>query len=146
MKESTDKIKTLFPEEKIKFGEGEMDYVTISPLPMSRLPDAIDTFANLFEELYQDSAGALEFSVSKMAMAGKRLFVDILELLPYCIDRNLDDIPTAATPDIIRVFIRQNVLDVLKNWKALADEIGLNGLYAKGAAMMDSKKTNGGQS
>lgn len=144
MKKSTDNVKTLFPQETIQFGEEETDSVVMSPLPMSELPGAIDAFAGIFEELYQE--GSEEFSASSMAMAGKKLFSDILNLLPKCADRPLSDIPASATPKMIHVFIRQNVLDVWGNWQALASDLGLAGLYQKATLQKPSPKKGGSQS
>lgn len=142
-----DHTKILFPSKTIKFGEGDQDAVTMNPLPMGKLPDAIDTFASILEELYSSGiTGEEDFNPAVIATAGRKVFKGIIDLLPYCIDRNLDDIPATATPEMIHTFIKQNIMDASKNWYALFADLGLTGIFQSVSTRLDSIKVSGEQS
>jgi hypothetical protein len=50
---------------------------------------------------------------------------EILPMLPFCIDGiELDDIPMHMIPELVRIWVDQNLNDeILKNWKAVDDQI-----------------------
>ena len=141
-------LKSLFPGTEIRYGKGDDDVVTIRPLPMSELPEAIDVFAGIFEEMWGtggDNPDA-DVPISNMIKAGKKVFRDIIKLLPVCLDKPLTELPTSITPQLIEAFVRQNVVDVWGNWEALADTIGLGKIFRNAAKNTASLKTSGGQS
>ena len=146
MTESKDHTEVFFPVKKVTFGEGDQDFVEMCPLPMSEIADAIDVFAGILENLYANGGEDSDFTPAMMATAGKGVAKGILGLLPKCTDKNLSDIPAHAMPELIRVFIHQNVLSAAKNWYALFDTVGLSKMFRNVSSTLDSIGTSGGQS
>ena len=105
----------LFPEKVVDIGGGVE--VIIRPLPLSKLEKVLDAFANLMQ-----LAQAGVSPVMIISNAAK----DIATLLPYCINRNFDELPATAAPILMRAVIDLNFTeDVLGNWKALVEAMGV---------------------
>lgn len=109
-KDKTKKIlKVLFPGKDIAIGGEEV--VTMKPLSLEDLTKVIDAF-NRVVILYGEGKDS-----AAIALEGIK---EILALFTYCIDRPMSEIPAEYTPDLIDVFIEQNLSEAtLGKWTAL---------------------------
>lgn len=102
-------LAVLFPGEQVDIGEGEV--VTVRPLSLENLKDVVESFQRVIS-FYREGNDA--------ATIVFRAFKEVMELLPFCIDRPMNEIPSGAAPDLLEAFLRQNLADeVLGKWTAL---------------------------
>ena len=107
-------LAVLFPGEEVDIGEGVM--VTMRPLTLENLKDVVDAF--------QTVVGIYRSGKDSTTVIFKA-FKEVMELLPYCMDRSMDEIPSGAAPDLLEAFLRQNLAeDVLGKWTALIQTMG----------------------
>ena len=108
-----DALKILFPEETVDIGDGVQ--VTIRPFPVSVLPKVTAAFRRILS------------SVQNGGQPQDMVFVcidEIMEILRYCIDKDLEEIPASAFPDLAQKFIEQNVSDdVVGKWISLFESV-----------------------
>ena len=124
-KKSKEVLGVLFPEREVILG-GDVA-VKVRPLSLKDLPKVIDSFADLMK---MSSDG---MSNTELAIRG---IVQLLELVPFCLDMTADKIPTTKLPDILEVIIEQNFTEeVMGKWKALAEKAGVKDLLSRGAAL-----------
>jgi len=108
MTEQDRELKILFSGEEVPVGDG---IVTVSPLPLSKLPKVIEAFSSLMKRAEEG------ITPQELAMQG---LADVLQLLPFCVDVDTDAIPAYAVPDILEKVIEQNISDAtVGKWKAL---------------------------
>lgn len=103
---------TMFPQEKISFGEGdEKITITVKPVPLSSLPLVIKSMTKL---------GSLVESGTSQHQIFLEAASEVLSILPHCIDVPLNQLPNYAAAEILPIVIDQNLNeDVLGKWKAL---------------------------
>jgi hypothetical protein len=133
MTEATRELNVLFSGEEVKVGDG---VVTVSPLPLSKLPKVIEAFSSLMKRA-QDG-----ITPQELAMQG---LTDILKILPFCVDVDPDDIPAYAVPDILEKVIEQNISDAtVGKWKALIPKMtDMFSLKENPVAGQSEKKASG---
>jgi hypothetical protein len=102
-------LAVLFPGEQVDIGEGES--VTVRPLSLENLKDVVESFQRVISYYREgNDAATIVF----------KAFKEVMELLPFCIDRPMNEIPSGAAPDLLEAFLRQNLADeVLGKWTAL---------------------------
>lgn len=102
-------LAVLFPGEQVDIGEGEE--VTVRPLSLENLKDVVESFQRIVV-FYREGHDAATIIF--------KAFKEVMELLPFCIDRPMSQIPSGAAPDLLEAFLRQNLADeVLGKWTAL---------------------------
>jgi hypothetical protein len=102
-------LAVLFPGEQVEIGEGEI--VTVRPLSLENLKDVVESFQKIVT-FYREGNDAATIIF--------KAFKEVMELLPFCIDRPMRDIPSGVAPDLLEAFLRQNLSDeVLGKWTAL---------------------------
>ena len=115
----------MFPEIEVVVGDGLK--IKVHPLRMSDLPKALDVLERLllkFEDMQETRSefkSNFEFG-AHMAVEGTR---EILDLLPFCIDMPLENIPAIpALPELAEAVIELNMNDLVRaKWKALIGQI-----------------------
>lgn len=107
-------LAVLFPGEEVDIGGGTI--ITVRPLTLENLKDVVDAFQKVVT-IYRSG----EDSTTIIFNA----FKEVMELLPYCIDREMKTIPSGAAPDLLEAFLRQNLAEeVLGKWTALIQTMG----------------------
>jgi len=127
--ESKDRtLNVLFPGEEVDIGGGVK--VTVRPLSLPHLPKVINAFSSLMSKA---EAG---MPPSELAVNG---MLDLVELLPFCLDLQSEEIPVTALPDILEKVIEQNVSDaVVGKWQALIPKLtGVLGLSIRKVPVAD---------
>jgi hypothetical protein len=111
----SNELEVLFPEKEIPIGRDKK--MVMVPISLGKIPKVFGTFTKILE--HTASAG-----VENQAALGVLIANEVMELLPYCTQTPLDDIPSTVLPDILDTFIEQNLSDaVMGKWKALAGKV-----------------------
>ena len=106
-------LNVLFPGEEVEI-DGQK--VMVKPLPLSKLPKIIDAFSELMRLVEVEKVRPGELALKGMSQ--------LLEILPYCIDVELDRIPAYALPDLLEKMIEQNITDAtVGKWQALVQKV-----------------------
>jgi hypothetical protein len=118
----------MFPGEEVDIEGGAK--LTVRPLSLEDLPKVIKAFSELMEKV--------EAKVSPTALAIDGM-LDLLEILPFCVDKPPKEIPVAKLPDILEIIIKQNITDaVVEKWMALIPRVtDLLGLSVVSKAVTD---------
>jgi hypothetical protein len=115
MSDTKKKLGTMFPGRVIAISEDEA--VTVTPLKLKDLPKVIDAFASIMQK-----ASAPDIDPQLLAIEGAK---ELLEMLPFCIDRPPEEIPLTVVPEILLEVVTQNLSeDSLGKWKALFAKVG----------------------
>lgn len=103
----------IFPNKKIPMpGGGE---VVVHPLYLEDLPKVVNSFSALMKK----AEGGVP--PSAVAMEG---IAEALDILPYCIDRPVSEVPAIILPDILEIVVAQNLsADSLGKWSALIEKV-----------------------
>lgn len=117
----SDPLDVLFPKGEVSLPDGSK--VKVRPLSLSQLPDITEAFGNILIKASESRAMA-----ANGPQFGKASTIDfigsaaseIFKLLPYTIDRDPDEVPITAIPDILFLVVAQNITpELIKKWKAL---------------------------
>lgn len=101
---------TLFPKKDIIYGNNVV--ATVKPISIKDLPHVIGTIMELIKK-----ADDKKMSLTQLALNS---IDDIMKIVPYSINVDIDVLPSILLPDIIKAIIDLNLNDtVLKNWFAL---------------------------
>lgn len=106
-------LEHLFPSKKIPlYGEKN---VTVKPIPISEISGIIGVITPLL-----DPNNKLLTAKDAAAMVATHA----TDLIPFCVDIPIDQIPIAVLPDIIDATLDFNFpIDTLKKWLALGTRI-----------------------
>jgi hypothetical protein len=108
-KKGAGELQILFPYAEISCPDGSS--VKVKPLTLEDLPKVLDAFTSLAQLV------EAEASPTVLAVAGLR---ELLQIMPFCIDREKQDVPAAIIPHILEVMIKQNLAaETLGKWQAL---------------------------
>lgn len=111
-KEEADPLAVLFPEKKVPIGKGFK--VTMTPLSLEKLPHISDAFGTV---LRYATSGVAPAQITMLAVG------EVFRVLEYCMDIPPQKVPATAVPDLLEVFIEQNLdAETLGKWKALIDK------------------------
>jgi len=122
-------LDVLFPSRKVDLGGGIE--VTVTPIPLPVLPKVLDAFTNL---MLRVQAG-----ISPATLAVESI-KDIMELLPHCIDVEIEDLPAIVSPDLIGALLDLNFSeDFVGKWTALAKTLGQAAAIGQGMQGKDEK-------
>uniref|UniRef100_A0A6M3X5A9 Uncharacterized protein n=1 Tax=viral metagenome TaxID=1070528 RepID=A0A6M3X5A9_9ZZZZ len=136
-------LNVLFPEKEVPLPDGSV--LKVTPLSLKDLPKVVRAFGTIMK-LATEQSGAfdkakkskkpVEGAYAEIAIAGAE---ELLQILPYCIDRKPEEVPLEVVPDVISIVIEQNVTDVaVKKWVALAQKV--TGLLPKGVGQSVKSK------
>jgi hypothetical protein len=108
-KDAGNELDTLFPGKEVALGDDQA--VVVRPLSLESLPKVAKAFGKIMRLA---ETGTLP---SELAVAGME---ELLQILPFCIDRPANEIPSTVVPEIIEIVIDQNLTDdVVGKWQAL---------------------------
>jgi hypothetical protein len=111
--EKSTELDVLFPYKEIDIGNGAT--VQIKPLNLETLPKVVDAFGAIMSLSEQGLPPA------EIAMRGMK---ELLILLPLCINKAPEEIPSAAIPEIIEIVLEQNLTDAaVGKWTALIQRV-----------------------
>ena len=103
----------MFPTKKVKIGEGIE--IEMHPISIEDLSKVLGSFMRLA----QFKANGM--SDAELALVAMK---EIIQIIPYCTDYPLSKVPHYAFPDILEVFIEQNMTaELTSKWMALAGKI-----------------------
>lgn len=106
-------LAVMFPGREVKVGDG---VIKVTPLSLKEMPKVVDAFG-IIMRLAEGGVGHAEIAVAAMR--------ELLEILPFCIDRPPEDVPSPAVPDIIEIVLEQNLTETsVGKWTALIDRMG----------------------
>lgn len=106
-------LDVMFPGQEIKIGN---NVIKVTPLSLKEMPRVIDAFGVIMR-LAAGGVGHAEIAVTAMK--------ELLEILPFCIDRSPEEIPSTIIPDIIEIVLEQNLTETsVGKWTALINRIG----------------------
>lgn len=109
-----EEFSVLFPKREIKYRDKIV--ATVKPIPISKMSEIIDNIKSIIDKV---EAG---IKIKDLAFTA---IEDITKLIPYSIDKNLDDIPGTFLPEIFTAIVELNLNEVvIKNWLALLETIG----------------------
>ncbi len=111
-------LDTMFPDHVVKARgrKGDEVLVTMNPLPLDKLPLVMDSFQTVVD--------AMLVAGGDQRAAGLAAVREAVTLLPYCMDVELKELAATSAPDLLSVFIDQNITDdMLGKWMALAGKI-----------------------
>jgi hypothetical protein len=109
-----DVLETMFPDKEVTLPDGSK--VLVTPLSLEHMPKVMRSFREILKLATQPDKDFTDIGIEAIA--------EVMELIPYCIDRPASEIPSASIPEIINIVIDQNVSDEsLGKWKALADRM-----------------------
>jgi hypothetical protein len=115
MNKDTREIDVLFPKREVVLSDGETK-VEITPLSLEDLPKVAESFGELMK-----FAEAGKIGPSEIAAKG---VVEVLKLVPYCINLPASQIPSTDVPDIIDIVVEQNITeDVVGKWMGLVQKL-----------------------
>lgn len=121
-KKEISELDVLFPKRDIQIGNGVN--VTMRPLSVEDLPKTLKSFIKVYQKV---QAGIPPEEVAVDCLS------DITEILPFCTDRPMKQIPASALPDMITVFLEQNLTqDTVSKWTALAQSVAQLGGRVQG--------------
>jgi hypothetical protein len=110
---SNKELSTLFPGKGVDMPDGSQ--VTVTPLSLEVFPKIAEAFGKILEHAEKGHGNA---SIAARAAS------EISQLLPYCIDRPIKDVPLSHAPDIIDIVLEQNVTEeILGKWRSLVQKI-----------------------
>jgi len=112
-------LDVLFPKKVIKvdMGEGADPLeITVKPVSLKHLPDVLDSLNSLIQAAEKDS--------NPTALVTNCL-AELVKILPFCIDKSMDEIPAAiALPDLAEAIVELNINDqVVAKWQALSQKV-----------------------
>lgn len=112
-KDERNELDVLFPNKVIELSENFK--VTVKPLSAENLSKAIKPFSTLLEKVTAGGHPALVvFDAVEAAM----------QILPYCIDKPLSEIPATKIPELLEAMGELNLTpESVKKWKALVQKI-----------------------
>jgi hypothetical protein len=102
-------INVLFPKEEVPLSDGSK--ITVTPLSLVDIPKVIKSFAPMIKKIGEskDNADLASLCAS-----------ELINILPFCIDRKMEEIPFSKLPHILQLVIDQNVPDEsLVKWRTL---------------------------
>ena len=112
--EKSNSLEILFPEREIKTDDGTV-VCTVRPLSLKNFSKVADAFSKIAKEV-DGGMGPAELTSTSLTQ--------ILELLPYCVNKSVDDIPATFIPEIIEIVVDQNMKEpTLKKWSSLVDRV-----------------------
>lgn len=115
-KEKSGELRVLFPTKTIDLADGEK--LIITPLSLADLPHVVKAFGSLVKIFEENSKSKAQVSNAEIAAAATS---QLLEILPYCIDRPAKDVPMTVVPEVLEIILDQNVTDLaVGKWTALA--------------------------
>lgn len=111
--EKSKALDILFPTQKVPIGEGvEIEMRPISVADLSKVMGSFIRLAQL------KASGLNEAELAILSMK------EIVQMLPFCTDHPLEKIPHQAFPDLLAVFLEQNMTeDLVSKWMALAEKV-----------------------
>lgn len=113
-KKVKDPLKVLFPEEEVELRDGSV--LKVRPLSLSNMPKVVDAFGVVLKYAEQGTSAS---EVATQAMS------ELMKLVPFCIDRDPEEIPIDSVPEILEIIVSQNINEtVLGKWKALVQKVG----------------------
>ena len=106
-------LEQLFPSKEIPlYGKKK---VTVKPIPVSEISGIIEVITPLLDP---------DNKLLKAKDAAAMVATHVTDLMPFCVDIPLDQIPIAVLPDIIDATLDFNFpIETLKKWLALAKRI-----------------------
>lgn len=129
--EAPPEAKVLFPGDEVPLPDGSV--IKVKPLTLanfSKVTSSMETIVSLV------ASGVDPGSLGVRAMA------QLVDIIPYCIDRKADEVPASAIPDLLRIVVEQNISDeILKKWSALGGI--LDKLFPKRAPSPESANPSG---
>jgi hypothetical protein len=117
-KKKPSEVDVLFPGNVVTAQgmNGKPIKVTMNPLPLDKLPLVMESFERVM-------AAMLE-AQGDQRVAGLAAVKEAVVLLPHCMDVEMNKLAASAAPDLLSVFIDQNITDdMLGKWMALAEKI-----------------------
>jgi hypothetical protein len=115
MADNNRELKILFPAREVVLSDGKTK-VTITPLSLENLPKVAESFGTIMKHAEGGNIGPSE-------IAAKAL-VEVLKIVPYCIDLPASSIPSYDVPDILEIVVEQNVTtDVVGKWMSLVQKV-----------------------
>lgn len=132
-------LNVLFPGKSVPLPDGSV--VNVTPLSLKDLPKVVEAFGTIMKLATEQARSekkvtktptkkktasdkldkSAESAYAEIAAAGMK---ELLQILPYCIDRQPEEIPFEAVPEIITIVIEQNVTDsAIKKWTALVQTL-----------------------
>jgi hypothetical protein len=118
-----DPLAVLFPERKVPIGKGFE--VTMTPLSLEKLPHISEAFGTV---LRFASSGIAPAQITMLAIG------EVFRVLEYCMDIPPNKVPATAVPDLLEVFVEQNLdAETLGKWKALIDKAQQLDIFPKPA-------------
>ena len=108
-------IEVLFPAREVVLSDGETK-VTVTPLSLEHLPKVAESFGAIMKHAEGGNIGPSE-------IAAKAL-VEVLRIVPYCIDVKASTIPSYDVPDLLEIVVEQNITnDVVGKWMSLVQKV-----------------------
>lgn len=116
-KENSGELRVLFPVKNIDLADGTK--LVVRPLSLEDLPHVVKAFGSLVT-IFETNVKKGDKKVSNAEIASAAT-AQLLEILPYCIDRPASNIPMTVVPEVLETIIDQNVTDLaVGKWMALA--------------------------
>jgi hypothetical protein len=114
-KKGVGELEVLFPYAKVPCPDGSK--IQVNPIMLEDLTKVIDAFSEIVKLVDGNTPPAI------IAIAGMK---QLLEILPFCVDRPKAEIPSAIVPHILEIMIKQNLAgDTLGKWKALIQNLSV---------------------
>ena len=118
MEDKLNELDVLFPHKDVELAEGVS--VAVRPIAAENLTKALKPFSVLFKKVSEGVSPA-EIAIDAMESA--------MQVLPFCINRPLSEVPVTKVPDLLEAMIELNLTpESVKKWKALvlrlSEEVG----------------------
>lgn len=108
-KKGMGELEILFPHAEVKCPDGST--IKVTPLMLEDLPKVLDSFTSIINMVESGTPPAA------IALAGLK---ELLEIMPYCVDRPKSEVPSAVVPHVLGYMLKQNLAtDTLGKWQAL---------------------------
>lgn len=112
--ESGGVLSVLFPGEDVEICEGHK--IRVTPISLKNLPKVLTAFGALLKLSDDPDVKSQDIAISGAS--------ELLELLPFCIDRSTEEIPATVVPELLEAVLKQNVSeDSVGKWKALIRKV-----------------------
>ncbi len=123
-------LKVMFPEEEVELFGGKI--VKIRPLSLKDIPKVIESFKAVMKIASENE---------DMTDVATSAATELMNLIPFCINCKLEEIPMRDVPEILTIIVDQNLSEAsVGNWTALISKFA-NLIEGQGILPKVSKKS-----
>ena len=121
-------------ELEVLFPETTVQGIVVKPISLLDLPKVIDAFGKVLQLADQG------VHPTDIALRGLR---ELLLIMPYCIDRPAEEIPSPVVPELIQVMLDQNLNEeTVGKWTSLLQRA--TALQVEAAGQAEKKEASKG--